>query len=156
MLAKIPVQLQVGYVMIDKNHGFTLIELLVAVVILMIGLLGLLQTINLAMAKNLETVFRNEAYSVANEKMMEKTSKAFVSLSAGSIAVPKIAGRVVRRNIRGIFKNYSVKDSVAQITAVGQVGVPASKKVDVTVSWNNKNVKYNHSVSSILSTSNSQ
>lgn len=139
--------------MTDNNQGFTLIEFLVSIVILMVGMMGLLQSINLAMVKNVESVFRNEAIAVANDRMMELTGKSFNSLST-TTATGTV--KLFARSPRGLFKNYSARGVVTQLTGIGQTGVPASKKVDVTVSWRYKQNMYSHSASSVLSTTNAQ
>jgi type IV pilus assembly protein PilV len=140
--------------MIDKNKGFSLVELLVAMLILMVGLLGLLKTITVAMEKNVENMFRSEALAVANDRMMLKTSKSFMSLSTGTKLSP------VGRSVRGIFKNYSVQEDVRQITGLSGgsalSGVPSSKQIDISVRWRIKGNVYTHAISSVLSTTNSQ
>lgn len=130
------------------NKGFTLIEFLIAVVILMVGLLGMLQCINLAMGKNSETLFRNEALVLANDRIMLMKAKKFESLSTATVS------SVVARSPRGVvLKNYSVNEVVTQITNSSlATGLPASKKIDVRISWQYKNNRYTHDVSSILST----
>ena len=138
--------------MIDNNKGFTLVEFLVAIVILMVGLLGMLQAINLAMGKTVETAFRNEAFAVANEELISKTGKSFSALSTSTAS----SWRLVRRQPRGIFKNYSVQTVVTQLTGVGLTGTPGSKQIDVNVRWKIKNNTFTHSISSVLSTSNIQ
>ena len=134
--------------MTDNRLGFTLIEFLIAILILMVGLLGLLQSINLAMDKSVETLFRNEALTVANDRILSLTSRTFTSLSTTTGVTSNVG-----RTARGIYKNYSVTQVVAQITgAVGVTGVPASKRIDINVRWKVRNKPYSHSVSSILST----
>lgn len=125
--------------MINNRSGFTLVEFLVAIVILMVGLLGLLQTINVAIDQNLNNVFRNEAVTVVDEMMMKKRAKAFDSLSTG------VKAGVTTRNIRGILKNYSVAESVDSVTT-------NSKQISIEATWTKKNSRYNHSATSVVST----
>lgn len=128
--------------MLNNKDGFTLIEFLVALVILMVGMLGMLQAINLAMDKNLESVFRNEAVMLADETIMtEVRNKSFESVST-TVASPPKTGAL--RNIQGIFKNYSVQKIVSQPTA-------KSKEVVINVTWKKKDVPYSHSVSTVIS-----
>jgi len=124
--------------MIINVKGFTLIEFLVAIVILMVGLLGLLQSINLALSTNMENLLRDEAIMLADDKMMGKRSMTFGSMSA------KVVGKSEKRNIRGVFKDYSVRESVSLITA-------SSKQVDIDVIWKVKQKRSTHSVSSVVS-----
>lgn len=126
-----------GGVMINNSSGFTLIEFLVATVILMVGLLGLLQVINVAMEKNLETVFRNEAITLADDMMMEQRGKVFTAL-ASEAKVGKT------RNVRGIFKSYSAEVTVTNPST-------NSRKISVDVTWKYKKLAKKHQVSSAVS-----
>lgn len=128
--------------MIGNRNGFTLVEFLVAIVILMVGLLGMLQAINVAMDKNLDNIFRTEAVMLADDRMMMKRAKTFSSLST-TVANP--ASMQVQRTIRGVSKNYSVQEIVSQPTG-------NSKQVVVNVVWNKKNAQFRHSISSVVST----
>jgi len=128
--------------MIDKNGGFTLVEFLVALVILMVGMLGLLQSVNIAMDKNLETVFRNEAISVADTLMITKRAKTFDALST-TVASPAWTSTPI--SVRGVLKNYSTQVIVTQPT-------DRSKQIVVNVAWKKKGVRSTHSISSFVST----
>jgi type IV pilus assembly protein PilV len=128
--------------MLDNDMGFTLAEFLVAIFILMVGLLGLLQSINVAMDKNLDNILRNEAVQLADDRMMLKRSKSFTQLSTTVANPTKIS---VALATRGILKNYSVQEKVISRTNL-------SKEVVIDVSWKNKNVVSSHSISSIVST----
>jgi len=125
----------------NNRKGFTLLEFLVATVILAVGLLGLLQCINLAMEKNLENMYRTEAVVITDERMMQKRAIAFDSLSTTTANPSKI---LMHRATRGVFKNYSVQEIVSQVT-------PHSKQIVINVSWKTKNASSSHSVSSLVS-----
>jgi len=129
-------------VMIRKESGFTLIEFLVAIVILMVGLLGMLQAINVAMEKNLDNILRTEAVMLADDHMMLKRSKSFSSLSTTVANPPSKA--VPLRYVRGVLKNYSVQEIISQPTA-------NSKQLVVNVYWRKKNTRNTHTISSIVS-----
>jgi len=128
--------------MFVSRSGFTLVEFLVAIVILMVGLLGMLQAVNVAMDRNFENILRSEAVTLADDRMMLKRAKTFSSLST-TVANP--AAIAVPQAIRGIMKNYSVQEIVSQPTS-------NSKQVVVTVSWRKKDARYTHSISSVVST----
>lgn len=126
--------------MISENtSGFTLIEFLVAIVILMVGMLGLLQSINLAMQKTVENAVRSEAVSIADEAMGLKRAKTFAALSTIT------ESSQVLRSARGIQKSYSTTVAVTQPT-------DRSKQIIVNVSWKIKGVQSTHGISSIVST----
>jgi type IV pilus assembly protein PilV len=122
------------------NFGFTLIEFLLAVVILSVGMLGMLQGINIAMDKNRDNVFRTEAVMLADERMMAVRALAFDSLSATVAAPPKESAG------SRSFKSYSVQKIVTQVTG-------KSKEVVINVYWHKKKTSYSHSISSVLTTS---
>jgi type IV pilus assembly protein PilV len=132
-----------------NNRGFTLIEFLVAVVILMVGLLGMLQGINLAMEKSMESVFRNEGLAVADDLMIAKRNMSFVSISTNYVPGGQEPNWVTLpsgpRFTRGVYKNYSVQQKVILTT-------PQTKEVVINVSWNHKKQRKTHSVSSFVST----
>lgn len=145
----------------NNQHGFTLIEVLVALVILMVGLLGLLQSINLAMDKSMETVYRNEASVVANELIQSVGVAGEYKDITNTGASP--AWRLVKRYPRGIFKNYSVQTVISQLTTAPldvdgttKLANTDSKQIDVNVHWTVKGRRYSHSASTIISTSNAQ
>lgn len=123
----------------DNRSGFTLIEFLVAIVILMVGMLGLLQSINLAMQKSVENALRAEAIIIADEEMGHKRAKTFTALSS-----PQTVSSRVLRSARGIQKSYSTTVTLTQPT-------DRSKQIIVNVSWKNKGVRSNHGISSIVS-----
>ena len=138
--------------MLDNRNAFTLIELLIALVILVVGLLGLLQTMNFAMERSVETMARNEATVVANERILQCSS-----LSFNDIVFNKWT--TVSRAPQGVFKNYSVQTVTTYLTNPPSSRLqqqPASTRIDVNVTWKVRNSRYSHSASSVVSTSNAQ
>lgn len=124
-------------VMINKQKGFTLVEFLVAIVILMVGMLGMLTAINVAIDKNLENVYRTEAVMLADSQMMRIRSQSYESIAT---FYPSSSAT---RSIRGVMKNYSVVRSVSQPTT-------KSKQILVNVKWRKKNHQFSHSVESLI------
>ena len=123
--------------MTDKNEGFTLIEFCVATLILMVGLLGMLQGINLAMEKSVETVLRSEAIALADDVMTKQRGYLFTAITSVSKAP-------YPRTVRGIQRSYSASIAVARPTS-------NSKKSTVIISWNYKKAAKSHSVASAIS-----
>ena len=121
-----------------NRSGFTLIEVLVAMVIMMVGLLGLLQSINIAMDHNVRNRLREEATNVGERIMNEYRARPFTSLSAGSITVPS--------KMQGFAKSYNVN-----YTATGVGGSTDSRELEVVVTWSYKNTQIQHRVKSIRS-----
>jgi type IV pilus assembly protein PilV len=115
-----------------NSSGFTLIEFLVAVVILMVGMLGLLQAVNVALQYNTTTQLRNEAVALGDAQMSNELAKPFDLISTGT------SKRSLPRPILTGFKNFSVTRSGADMTN--------SKQVNIEVSWIYKKNRYTHDV----------
>lgn len=120
-----------------KSNGFTLIEFLVAIVILMVGLLGLLQTINLSLQHNLTTQLRNEAVSVADDFMSREISKTFDLISTSTGVFP------MNRKVSTSSVIYTVQRSGASVSN--------SKQINVVVAWNYKGKQYQHETTAVVS-----
>ncbi len=121
----------------SKNKGFTLIELLVAMVIMIVGLLGLLQAVNVAVSHNLTNQLRDEAVMVAEQQMNAEKSLSFDMIIDG------ITNAVIQRNVRNYIENYSVNQTV---TTMGN-----TKTINVVVTWQHKGNSYQHMVSTLKS-----
>jgi len=136
----------------SSNQGFTLVEFLVAITIMMVGLMALLQCVNIAIVRNLENQFRNEAVSLADERMAAEMAKTFDLISS----IPP-SGGVFKRPINNTFKNYSVVRGGSTIPP----GLPInsdfvlSKVVNITTSWRHKGIRYEHTMSGMESRSRS-
>jgi type IV pilus assembly protein PilV len=120
-----------------NERGFTLIEFLVAITILAVGLLGLLQVVNVAMGKNLENMYRVEAIQLADDRMMQKRSMPFLSITTAH-------SDTFLRNTRGISKSYAVQEAINPVAS-------RSKEIVINVLWTNKGNNYSHSISSVIS-----
>ena len=68
-------------IFLSIKNGFTLLELLVAMLILMIGLLGMLNAINLAIAAGVRNEMRNQAVAIGEEKMAQKKGLPYDAIS---------------------------------------------------------------------------
>ena len=127
----------------SDNSGFTLIELLAAMVIMLVGLLGLLQTVNVALLHNMSNQLRNDAILVADEHMSLEMTKPFDLIST----VPPNPGPYVKNVVRKIYnadKSYTVTRSGASVTS-------NTKSVSIVVSWTYKGQSYTQNISSLIS-----
>lgn len=124
-----------------NNSGFTLTELVVAMLIMIVGMLGLLESINVATEYNLKNLLRDEAVQVGEKYMNIQKARPFDALtSAATLSEPS--------KIRGTGKPYTVNLEIA-----GEVNnaVAPTKELVVTVSWNYKGVTYQNRVRSPVS-----
>lgn len=123
--------------LISNSRAFTLVEVMVAIMILTVGLLGMLQVINLAIATNMQNDFRNQAVLIAEEQLAQKKSLPFSNITASTQK---------SLNVQAPLRNTSVNYSVTyRVDDVGN-----SKKIDIGVRWQFKNNTYEHVISTMV------
>lgn len=125
-----------------NNMGFTLVEVMVAIVIMMVGMLGLLTSINVAMEFNLKNHLRDEAVSVGEKYMNLQRGKSFDLLSSS------YATRYEASKLRGSSKSYSVDMKTTDLSADT---VTPSKQLEVVVRWTYKGIDYQNKVTAPVS-----
>lgn len=123
---------------ICNRRGFTLVEFLVAIVILMVGLLGLLQTVNYAIVHNMTSQLRQTAILVADERMQLEMAKGFGNITLGA------TNETAQRVVNGSQYTYTVVVTNSAPTA-------RTINVDVRVGWNYKQQSYQHAIVSLIS-----
>lgn len=116
--------------------GFTLIEFLVALVILTVGLLGLLKSVNMSILQNSSNKNRNFAVMLADQVITNDHVRPFANISSTSRLVPV-------RSALG-FVNYSVAKSVSSATT-------NTKNVSLRVSWREKGNIKEHQMTTLIS-----
>jgi type IV pilus assembly protein PilV len=116
------------------NAGFTLVEMLMAMLVLTVGLIGLLQSVNVAYEHNARNRLRETALLVAEEQM-----NAFrrMTSSTGSSASRMTVSRVVA----GVGKTFTVTRESRPIQD--------TRRLKVTVGWSFKNLSTTHSIYSL-------
>jgi type IV pilus assembly protein PilV len=124
----------------SSNSGFTLLEILVALVIMTVGLLGILQTANVALLHTLSNQLRNDAIIVADEQMVLEMTKPFDLISASA------STQVVQRTVYNALKNFTVIKTVTNVTA-------RTKSIALVVQWTNKGENFSHTINSLISKS---
>ena len=122
------------------NRGFTLIEFLVAVVILTVGLLGLLETVDYAIIHNTVNALRHEALVLADERMNLEKAKPY-----DQIQTPYQRNYSSSRLVNGAFRMYSVAQDNATL------GSLPTKRINIGISWRYKHQNFTHSISSLVS-----
>lgn len=128
----------------QNNAGFTLIEFLVSIVILMVGLLGLLQAINVSFSQNMQNQIRNEAVAVVDAEMAKELAKGFDGVDPSNTSV--FRNYTVSRRVLSTYKQYSVSKTGASFQN--------SKQVDIAISWRYKQQRFTQGASSVISKAN--
>jgi len=113
------------------SKGFTLIEMLMAMLIMTVGLLGLLQSVNIALEHKTRNRLREEALVIAEEQMNDWRIKDFDNIEDEKI--PEL-----ERLIGGSPKEFKVSKTVT--------GMGDTKKLRVAVSWEYKQVTNEHEI----------
>lgn len=126
---------------VSTSKGFTLVEFLVAIVILSVGLLGLLQAVNVSIASNTSTSMRNAAIMVADEKMTLEMGKPFDAITSTGIKRDNVAIKV-----NSAYRNYSVSKTVTSLST-------NTKNIEISVIWKNKGSRFVHSSNTLVSKS---
>lgn len=125
--------------LIRNSSGFTLAELVVAMLIITVGMLGLLEALNLATDHLLRTELRNESLRVGEKYLNQQKAKPFDRLSSN------YALRYEPSKVRGSGKPYSIEMSTLDLSSNP---VAASKEITVIVRWTYKGVAYENRVNS--------
>jgi len=126
---------------LKNKKGLTLVEILIALVITLVVFLGLMQTALLSIDANTTNLLREEAISIAEERMRELRDFSFSSLLPGAWPTETFTRRF--RNFLPI--NYSVDINVSDIST-------DAKQINVLVEWSNPKdptVTIRHSITTI-------
>jgi type IV pilus assembly protein PilV len=111
--------------------------MLAAMVIIMVGLLGLLATINLSIQQTTQNLKRELAVGVGEDQMRFMLGKSVDTLR--SYVTDSVQ---VSRPFRGYSTGYTVS---RQATALGS----NSAEIQVTVNWTQRGVGYQHQIRTI-------
>jgi len=114
-----------------------LIEVLVSLLILMVMMLGILESLCVAIQHNMKNQLRNEGTRVADSVMANEMSKGYANVSTSGLTT------YTQWKVLGVMKNYSIVRS-------GNT-TPNSKTVTFVVSWSYKNDRFSHTASSAIS-----
>lgn len=118
-----------------NDAGFTLIELLVAMVIIMVGLLGLLEAVSIATGQNMKNQLRDEAVLIGEERMADLMRRPLSLISTTTLNIPS--------RIRGTDKPFVVERKAER------KALTDSYELVVSVGWSYKNISSHHEVRSM-------
>jgi type IV pilus assembly protein PilV len=128
---------------LNDKSGFTLVEFLVAILILTVGILGLLQTVNIAISHNMVNQLRLDGTIVADGELARELSKGGTNIGFEAISTNTSNYFVPQKVLNG-YRNYSVTKTNALITT-------NTKQVTVEVRWRYKGNNYRQKASSLIS-----
>lgn len=122
-----------------------------AILILMVGMLGLLQAINLTLEVNMRNQLREEAVNIGERVMNEMRGKGFDNISVASTPTDTYTYTTyqVPSKIRGISRSYNVTRSSTVLST--ENSLPVTKQLGVLVQWTYKGVAYENRVNAPLS-----
>ena len=123
--------------MCRSQSGFTLIEVLVSIVILMVGLLGMFQAVNLALNKNIENQLRQKAVAVAEQQLNSLKGRSFSNITGNTSNFVRVASG-------SVFKNISVRRQIDDLAATNS----KTKQVSIRVWWSYRGKPYEHQTAS--------
>lgn len=119
-----------AHAQLNKQSGFTLIEFLIATVIILVGMLGLLQSVNVALSSNRQNQMRNDAGLVMDKWLATELGRPFSNLSTTTPAGAFVPYGVDSRPVLSGYANFSVARDVKLYN-----NSPNSKEVNLEVSW---------------------
>jgi prepilin-type N-terminal cleavage/methylation domain-containing protein len=154
-------------VRLNNYRGFTLVEVLVAMVVVLVVLMGLVQTALVSIDGNLRNLFRDEAVRLVEQRLngmiIDDANNQYLGLrtlpfdDAGLVQTAgwtctSDTGAEVPRTFRDMTKNYNVCWRITDITT-------DIKRLEVAAGWNYRNEnpllaptnrEFQHSITSIL------
>jgi Tfp pilus assembly protein PilV len=122
---------------------------MVAMMITLVGLLGLLASVNIATEHNLRNASRNEAMQIADGYLNQLLVNPFTNISTsfaapGSASLYNYAPVRVQSRLRGVSANFTVLRTATALTS-------SSALLTVTVQWTYKNIPTSQGLQTVRS-----
>ena len=147
----------------DKN-GMSLIEVMISLLVTMILFLALMQTSLLSISQNSRNSIRDEAVSVAAERMRAARNMNFDLMATDSEPLHAVCGfmaarcpaggELVDRNVRNIPGPGGDPDlfdfCTCMLVPAPAAGVTDFKQVNIFVGWEWQGEEFSHAVSSLV------
>jgi len=110
---------------------------MVSILILMVGLLGMFQAINLALSKNIENQLRQKGIAVAEQELNHLKGQSFSNITGNTRYSVQVASG-------SVFKNISVQRRIDSLATTDS----KTKQVSIRVWWNYRGRQYEHQTAS--------
>ena len=116
-----------------NEAGFSLVEVMVAIVIVMVGLMGLVQMTGVAATHNIKNQLRDEAVLLGEEEMAKLFSVAEYQIVAFQTFT-------TASRLRGTTRKYTITRRASKVTG------SSSYEFEINVGWTYKDAPGNHEV----------
>lgn len=126
-----------------NEKGATLIEIMIAFVITLFVMLAMMQTALLSIDTNMTNTVRDEAVSIAEQRMRELRNMPFTDSSLNDTGGSYVEESGISRSLRNANVTFTPSRRVDDLNT-------DNKQVDVTVAWTWKGQAYNQSISTIM------
>lgn len=126
-----------------NNRGATLIEIMIAFVITLFVMLAMMQTALLSIDTNMSNTLRDEAVSIAEQRMRELRNMPFTDSILNDTGGSYVEESGISRSLRNANVTFTPSRRVDDLNT-------DNKQVDVTVAWTWKGQTYNQSISTIM------
>lgn len=146
---------------LKNSQGVTLVEVLLSLVVLLIVMLGLMQTALLSIETNTTTQLRDEAVGIASMQISEAKNMPFDDLiddaAAATLNLPSCVGRSApgagpyvlnARPVRNMTVNYGTRRIVTDLCSPAPCTAD-TKEVKILVRWEFRNECFENSVTTL-------
>ena len=145
---------------IKNQEGVSLVEVMIALAVFLIAFSGIMQAALISIDSNVRNILRDEAISIAAERMEEMRSQLFTAIVSDTASIPSGAncpgtfttGRRIQRNMRDMTNNdFCVNLTCQELGGDGNCATSDTndKQVSVRVTWKWKGEDYLHSVTTL-------
>jgi prepilin-type N-terminal cleavage/methylation domain-containing protein len=130
-----------------NKKGFTLVEVMIALVVTLVVFLALMQTALVGIDSNMRNILRDEAVSLAEQRMNELRNTVFTAVIDTNGISNNPGNYVDETPIPRDFRNFSLNFTPAR--RVDDLNTD-NKQIDIRVTWAWKGETYTHSITTIL------
>lgn len=127
-------------VLLNKK-GVTLVEMMIALVILLLVFLALMQVALVSIDHNLRNALRDEAVSIAEQRLTELRDKPFTDGSLTDTSNSFVSDATIPRTFRDLSINFISTKKIKNNTT--------SKDITIKVTWTWKAESFSHTVTTI-------